>query len=114
MNYKRILLAGFPLLFLLLSMQPATAKTDPNPIIEIDALETEADFEQAYETLKEHVKELRTAKRSAETKAEKDQVKKEIKETKKEIKAVKAKALSGGIYIGGGALIVILLLIILL
>lgn len=115
MKYKTLLFAALPFLFFLLSTLPAHANnTDPNPIVEIESLETKADFEEAYETLKDHVKELKVAKKEAVTKADKDMVKEQIKETKKEIKAVKAKALNGGIYIGGGALVIILLLIILL
>ena len=99
---------------LLLISIPAHSRTNPEPIVDLEKLETEEDFQNAYETLKAHVKVLKTTKRAATTKAEKQHVKQEIDATKNEIEAVKAKALSGGIYIGSGALLVIILLLILL
>ena len=114
MKCKKFLLALTPLVLLVFMTMPAQARTGPNPIVDLEALETEEDFQQAYEVLKDHVKELKAAKKAATTKAEKQQVKNQIEATKNEIEAVKAKALSGGIYIGSGALILIILLLILL
>lgn len=114
MNRKKIFLMCAPILFLMLISRPAIANGDPKPIVDIESLETEDDFEQAYEILKDHVKELKATKRSASTKAEKELVKNQIQQTKNEIEAVKAKALSGGIYIGSGALLLIILLLIIL
>lgn len=115
MNYKTFLPAGLSFLFFLLTAMPAQANNnDPNPIVKIESLETKADFEQAYETLKDHVQQLKVAKKEAVTQTDKDMVKDQIKETKNEIKAVKAKAVGKGIYIGSGVLVLLIVLLLIL
>ncbi len=114
MNRKKIFLLCASALFLLLVSRPAIANGDPKPLVDIESLETEDDFKQAYNILKDHVKELKATKRAATTETEKELVKNQIQQTKNEIEAVKAKALSGGIYIGSGALLLIILLLLIL
>ena len=114
MKLKKFLITLTPVMMLLLIIIPAHSRTNPEPIVDLEKLETEEDFQNAYEVLKAHVKELKAAKRAATTKAEKQHVKQQIEATKNEIEAVKAKALSGGIYIGSGALLLIIILLILL
>jgi len=114
MKNKKLVLFTFPLLFILFSLTPGKTGSDPHPLIDIESLETEEDFHQAYEVLKDKVKELKVAKKEATSKAEKKMIKEDITHVKNEIEAVKAKALSGGIYIGSGALLLIIILLILL
>lgn len=114
MKYKIFLFAGLPVLFFLLSAGAAVAnEINPEPL-KLESLKTKADFEQAYDILKSRVSDLKTQKRAAVTKDQKDQLKMEINNTKDDIKAVKAKALNGGIYIGSGVLVLLIVLLLIL
>lgn len=79
-----------------------------------ESLESEEDFDRAYETLKVRVEELKVRKKEAMTRAQKQQVRLEIKETKQLIKEIRERPVSGGIYIGSGALLLLLILLIIL
>lgn len=114
MKYKIFLFAGLPILFFLISTGNTIAnEINPEPI-KLESLKTKADFEQAYETLKSRVADLKIQKRTAVTKEQKDQLKEDIHKTKDEIKAVKARALSGGVYIGSGVLVLLIILLLIL
>lgn len=115
MDYKTILLTGLSFLLLLITTSPLSSMiNDPEPPIDIESLETRVDFEQAYEILKDRIDQLKSDKNNAVTKSEKELIKLLISDTKSDIKAIKAKAISGGIYIGSGALVVLLVLLLLL
>ncbi len=114
MNYKTFLFAGLPFLFFLFAAGPTMAnENNPEPI-NIESLETKADFQQAHETLKSRVSDLKAQKRTALTKDQKNQLKVDINKTKDEIKAVNAKALNRGIYIGSGVLVLLIVLLLIL
>lgn len=115
MDIKFFILAGMAtLLFMVTGSTVNANEVNEDPIVDVERLETEADYKQAYNVLKDRVSELKTKKKEAVTKEEKQQVKREIEETKRLIKEVKAKPLGGGIFIGSGVLLVIILLILIL
>jgi|GEM_PF-6431270 len=92
----------------------ATERDGVHPDVHPENIESQADFKQAYQTLKDRVEELKMQKKAAVTREEKRAVKEKMKETKQQIKDLRSKPVSGGIYIGSGALLLLLILLIIL
>lgn len=112
---KYLNLAPWILVICMIAVGP-TGAAELNKTIDInpESLQTKEDFENAYQTLKVKVHDLKVRKKAAVTREQKNQVKKEIKEIKQLVKEIRSKPVSGGIYIGSGALILLLILLLIL
>src|SRR5690625_3583693 len=115
MNYLNGSVLVLVLCMVLWSPAGATELDGVHPDVHPENLESQADFkQQAYQTLKDRVEELKMQKKAAVTREEKRAVKEKMKETKQQIKDLRSKPVSGGIYIGSGALLLLLILLIIL